>query len=253
MSTTLDLIELDQAVPALSVSSREVALTYRSLLGSSGSTASSFLSCARALESLGMDEEALDAYCRALESDVLCWEAYLGRGEILLGRFVELEDEASTSDLGVRAVADFERALSLVGSGRGDVFRAFVNALLVAGDYRKCAEVVERWFEEGHEEEPDMYSDLLYALGFARLFSGKGDRSIDAFCDMERLRVSVADSLFGRAVCGVVMKNNDLTTGERLALGPQLAGALSILEELGCNCFLDVARALLSTTPVITP
>jgi len=87
----------------------------------------------------------------------------------------------SASDLGARAVGDFERALSLAGSAHGQVFRSFATALLVIGDYARCENLVEAWFGEGHEQEFDARSDLFYMLGFARLFSGYADKGLRRF------------------------------------------------------------------------
>src|SRR5437016_6910923 len=61
--------------------------------------------------------------------------------------------------LGARAVDDFERALSLAGSARGQVFRSFVTALLIVGDHVRCENLVESWFGQGHEQEFDARSD----------------------------------------------------------------------------------------------
>src|ERR1700687_2489565 len=135
MPTDLDLIELERSEPELLMSPGETLSTYKSLVGSRGLTVSGILSYARSFESFGMDEEAVGAYDEALVRDSLCCEAYLGRGEALLRMFVGRDDGGSASDLGRKAVDDFEGGLSLAGSARGQVFRSFVTALLVVGDY----------------------------------------------------------------------------------------------------------------------
>src|SRR5258707_7755753 len=144
MSTVLDLM-MERGEPELPTSPDEILSTYKSLLESRGLTVSDILSYARSFESFGMDEEAVAAYDEALVRDSLCWEAYLGRGEALLGMFVARDDGGSASDFGRRAVDDFERAVSLAGSARGQVFRSFVTALLVIGDYATCENLVESW------------------------------------------------------------------------------------------------------------
>lgn len=244
MTTDLDLIELERSGPELLMSPGETLSTYKSLVASKGLTVSGILSYARSFESFGMDEEAVGAYDEALVRDSLCWEAYLGRGEALLGMFVARDDEGSASDLGSRAVGDFERALSLAGSAHGQVFRSFVTALLVVGDYARCENLVEAWFGQGHEQELNARSDLLYILGFARLFSGYADKGIEAFLEMEKLGRSIEDSLFGRAVCFLVLRKTDLVREIQSRLRTELSEAIRILGESACNGFLDVARVL---------
>src|SRR5713226_3241800 len=143
MSRVLDLI-VERGEPELPISPGETLSAYEALVGSRGLTVSGILSYARSFESFGMDEEAVGAYDEALVRDGHCWEAYLGRGEALLGMFVARDDGGSASDLGARAVGDFERALSLAGSARGQVFRSFAIALLVIGDYARCENLVRR-------------------------------------------------------------------------------------------------------------
>ncbi len=205
---------------------------------------SGILLYARSFESFGVDEEAVGAYDEALVRDSLCWQACLGRGEALLGMFVARDDGGSAIDLGRRSVDDFESALSLAGSGRGQVFRSFVTPLLVVGDYARCENLVEAWFGQGHEQELDARSDLLYVLGFARLFSGHADKGIEAFLQMEKLGRSIEDSLFGRAVCFLVIGKMDLIREIQSQLRAELSLAVRILGESGCNSFLDVARVL---------
>jgi len=243
MSTVLDLI-VERDEPELATSPGETLSTYQSLVGSRGLTVSGILSYARSFESFGMDEEAVGAYDEALVRDAHCWEAYFGRGEALLGMFVARDEGGSASDLGARAVGDFERALSLAGSARGQVFRSFATALLVVGDYARCENLVEAWFGDGHEQEFDARSDLFYMLGFARLFSGYADKGIEAFLEMERLGRSIEDSLFGRAVCFLAIGKVDLVREIQSQLRAELAEAVRILGESGCNSFLDVARVL---------
>lgn len=244
MTTDLDLIELERGEAELPMSPGEMLSTYKSLVASKGLTVSGILSYARSFESFGMDEEAVGAYDETLMRDSLCWLAYMGRGEALLGMFVARDDGGSASDLGRRAVDDFERALSLAGSARGQVFRSFVTALLVVGDYARCENLVEAWFGEGHEQELDARSDLLYVLGFARLFSGHADKGIEAFLQMEKLGRSIEDSLFGRAVCFLVIGKMDLVREIQSQLRAELSQAVRILGESGCNSLLDVARVL---------
>src|SRR5713101_6498435 len=205
MSTVLDLI-VERGEPELATSPGETLSTYQSLVGSRGLTVSGILSYARSFESFGMDEEAVGAYDEALVRDGHCWEAYLGRGEALLGMFVARDDGGSASDLGARAVGDFERALSLAGSARGQVF--------------------------------DARSDLFYMLGFARLFSGYADKGIEAFLEMEKLGSSIEDSLFGRAVCFLAIGKMDLVREIQSQLRAELSEAVRILGESGCNSFL---------------
>ena len=244
MSMDLDLIELERSGPELLMSPGETLSTYKSLVGSRGLTVSGILSYARSFESFGMDEEAVGAYDEALVRDSLCSEAYLGRGEALLGMFVARDDGGSASDLGRKAVDDFERTLSLAGSARGQVFRSFATALLVIGDYARCENLVESWFGQGHELELDARSDLFSVLGFARLFSGFPDKGIEAFLEMEKLGRSIEYSLFGRAVCFLVMRKMDLVREIQSQLRAELSEAVRILGESGCNSFLDVARVL---------
>jgi len=243
MSTVLDLI-VERDEPELATSPGETLSTHQSLVGSRGLTVSGILSYARSFESFGMDEEAVGAYDEALVRDAHCWEAYFGRGEALLGMFVARDEGGSASDLGARAVGDFERALSLAGSARGQVFRSFATALLVVGDYARCENLVEAWFGDGHEQEFDARSDLFYMLGFARLFSGYADKGIEAFLEMEKLGRSIEDSLFGRAVCFLAIGKVDLVREIQSQLRAELAEAVRILGESGCNSFLDVARVL---------
>jgi hypothetical protein len=244
MTTDLDLIELERGEAELPTSPSETLSTYRSLIASKGLTVSGILSYARSFESFGMDEEAVGAYDEALVRDSLCWQAYFGRGEALLGMFVARDDGGSASDLGARATRDFERALSLAGSARAQVFRSFVTAVLVVGDYARCENLVESWFRQGPEEEFDARSDLFYALGFARLFSGHAEKGIEAFLEMEKLGRSVEDSLFGRAVCFLVIRKMDLVREIQCQLRAELSEAVRTLGESGCNSFLDVARVL---------
>src|SRR5258708_37153059 len=122
MSTVLDLM-MERGEPELPMSPDEILSTYKSVIGSRGLTVSGILSYARAFESFGMDEEAVGAYDEALVRDSLCWEAYLRRGEALLGMFVARDEEGSASDLGARVVGDFERAFSLSGSASGRCLR----------------------------------------------------------------------------------------------------------------------------------
>ena len=243
MSSVLDLM-MERGEPELPMSPDEILSTYKSLVGSRGLTVSGILSYARSFESLGMDEEAVGAYGEALVRDDLCWEAYLGRGEALLGMFIARDEGGSASELGARSVEDFERALSLAGTARGQVFRSFVTALLAIGDYARCENAVESWFGQGHEQEFDARSDLFYVLGFAHLFSGHADKGIEAFLEMEKLGRSMDDSLFGRAVCFLVTRNMDRVGEIQYQLGPELSEAVRILSESGCDSFLDVARAL---------
>ena len=242
MTTDLDLIELEGGEAELPMFPSETLSTYKSLVASKGLTVSGILSYARTFESLGMDEEAVRAYDEALVRDSLFLQAYLGRAEALLGMFVARDDGGSAIDLGRRAVDDFERALLLAGSAHGQVFRSFVTALLVVGDYARCENLVEAWFEQGHEQELNARSDLLYVLGFARLFSGHADKGIEAFLQMEKLGRSIEDSLFGRAVCFLVIGKIDLVPA--IQLRAELSQAVRILGESGCNSFLDVARVL---------
>jgi hypothetical protein len=245
MSTVLDLM-MEPGEPELPMCPDEILSTYKSLLDSREVTVSDILSCARSFVSFGMDEQAVGAYDEALMRDGLCWYAYLGRGEVLLGMFVARYYAGSASDLGARAVEDFERALSLAGSARGQVFRSFVTALLIIGDYARCENLVESWFGQGHEQEFDARSDLFYLSGFARLFSGHADKGIAAFLEMEKLGRSIEDSLFGRAVCFLVMRKMDLVREVQAQLRPELSEAVRILSESGCNSFLDVARVLVT-------
>jgi tetratricopeptide (TPR) repeat protein len=244
MSTVLDLMETERGEDELPTSPDEVLSSYKSLVGSRRLTVSDILSYAQSFESFGLAEEAVGAYDEALMRDGLCWQAYLGRGEALLGMYVARDDGGSASDLGARAAGDFERALSLAGSARAHVFRSFATALLVIGDYARCENLVESWFGQGHEQEVDARSDLFYVLGFARLFAGCADKGIEAFLEMEKLGRSIEDSLFGRAVCFLVMRKLDLVREIQSQLGVELSEAIRILGESGCNSFLDVARVL---------
>ncbi|MGH9959987.1 MAG: hypothetical protein ACREBC_23165 [Pyrinomonadaceae bacterium] len=244
MTTDLDLIEPEGGEGELPMSPGETLSTYKSLVASKGLTVSGILSYARTFESFGMDEEAVGAYDEALVRDSLRWQAHLGRAEALLGMFVARDDGGSAIDLGRRAVDNFERALSLAGSARGQVFRSFVTALLVVGDYARCENLVEAWCGQSHEQELNARSDLLYVLGFARLFSGHADKGIEAFLQMEKLGRSIEDSLFGRAVCFLVIGKMDIVPEIQSQLRVELSQAVRILGESGCNSFLDVARVL---------
>src|SRR5437763_405845 len=225
MSSVLDLM-MARGELELPMSPDEILSTYKSLVDSRGLTVSGILSFARSFESFGMDEEAVGAYDEALMRDGLCGDAYLGCGEVLLGMFVARDEAGSASNLGARAVEDFERALSLAGSARGQVFRSLVTALLIIGDHARCENLVESWFGQGHEQEFDARSDLFYVLGFAHLFSGHAEKGIEAFLEMEKLGRSMDDSLFGRAVCFLVMRKMDRVRGIQSQLGPELSEAV---------------------------
>jgi len=243
MSRVLDLM-MEVGEPELPISPDQVLSTYKSLLDARRLTVSDILSYARSFESFGMDQEAVGAYDEALVRDGLCCDAYLGRGDVLLGMFVARDDAGSAADVGASAVEDFERAFSLVGSARGQVFRSFVTSLLVIGDCARCENLIESWLGQGHEQETDARSDLFYLLGFARLFSGQADKGNAAFLEMEKLGRSKEDSLFGRAVCFLVTREIDQVSEIQCQLGRELSEAVDILRESGCKGFLDVARAL---------
>ena len=62
--------------------------------------------------------------------------------------------------------------------------------------------------------------------------------------EMEKLGRSIEDSLFGRAVCFLVLRKMDLVREIQSQLKAELSEAIRILDESGCNSFLDVARVL---------
>src|SRR5882762_875275 len=181
MATVLDLIDFEVEEVEPLICEADLLSHYQSLLSSHRSRAADFLSCAKAFESVGMNDNGIAACDEAIRRDDLFWQAYTFRAELLLSEFVVQDDGGSESSLGLRALNDYERALSLTGNSSIDLVIAFATALAVTGDYARCLKFIEASLQEQHLHELKARSQLLYVLGFASLFSGKREKAISVF------------------------------------------------------------------------
>jgi tetratricopeptide (TPR) repeat protein len=246
MSAMLEVIELERDTDELPLSGTTVSAAYKSLLGSQGAGVAAILSYAGRFEDLGMEESALEAYGEALRRDSLCGEAYRRRGELRLQLGIKYGDDLEKNDFAGQAAQDFEKALFLNGSNHVATFKAWAMALLVAGQSIRCREAVEARLAGLGVEDLVARSDLLYVLGFARLFSGLEDEALVAFGEMERLGRYVEDSVFGQAVVDFSAGRDGSGSGIEVRLGEKLSAVYCLLKECGCRSFLDVARALVA-------
>jgi tetratricopeptide (TPR) repeat protein len=244
MATVLDLIDLEVEEVAPPVCGADLLSYYQSLLSSRRSGAPDFLSCAKAFESVGMNDKGIAACDEAIRRDDLFWQAYTFRAELLLSEFVVRDDLGSESSLGLRALNDYERALSLAGNSSIDLVIAFATALAVTGDYTRCVKFIESSLQQDLVHELKARSQLLYLLGFAFLFSGNDEHAILVFEEVVRLKVAAEDGVFGLAVSRLIMGGTQETAELERQLGPELSATVHDLQTQGCTGFLDVARAV---------
>jgi len=239
----LDLMELESEGVDVDLRGGEVLRHFQTLLSSRRARAADFLSCAQSFESAGLDHEALSACDEAIRRDGLYWEALVFRAELLLGQFIRLDEGGSQREAADRALSDYRRALSFAGTASVDLVRGYAVALLLAGAYRDCAEVVERVLPGYHTLNGEVESDLRYVLGCAYVFLGERDKAAKAFERMKELDADNEYALFGFAIGSLVSGEADPSRCED-GLPAELSASLRRLREQGCGSFLDVARAL---------
>ena len=106
------------------------------------SNSTSLVELARELVDLGETEDALECFGRAITNDRRCWEAYVGRADVVQGLFIMRDEGGSEASLGEWAVADLEMALECVDvENRSLVTRLLTTTYLVSGRYEQAKEL----------------------------------------------------------------------------------------------------------------
>lgn len=245
----LELIESDQDLEAdlVRLYSLDEALSLRaSLLGSAGSSASSFVECGDALRRFGARDEALACYGDGIRQEQGYWPAYLARAEIFFELAVCAEVEEEVVAHGKCAVSDFRMAM-LLSRRSSDVVWRLGSAHLVIGESCEARALAERMIGDSGGTDIKDVVDFLYLLGFAKLFTGDREGAFQTFEELTGTVAGYVEGLFGKVVVW-------LASGELEKAGAGLRGLVEsdrelyqaglLLRETGCGSFLDVARAL---------
>lgn len=249
MFSTLDMIEVDRAA----IESLESTLCeeLRLLVDREAfSEPSSFVELAREFVALGEMQDALNCFGRALGKDKSCWEAYVGRAEVVQGLFIMRDEEGSEGSLGAWACGDLENGLRYVDSkNRSVVFRLLLTSYLLAGRYQEVKDLAGRALGEGLCEpgRPD-HSDLIYSLAFAELLLGNEEEAIGLF---RSLPVEYEAGLFGEGVCQLRRSNNVFGDVVHSRAPERFRASLEFLSMNGLKDYLSVARSLCVPVPEI--
>ncbi len=244
MVSTLDMIEVDRAAVETFESTLRDELRVMVRRGTY-SDAGALLELAREFVALGETEDALDCFGRVLEKDPSCWEAYVGRAEVVLGLYIMRDEAGSEAGLGSWACSDLEKALTAVGSeNRSLVYRLCVTAYLVAGRYEQARELASRALAGGVGEEVPERNDLVYCMAFAELFLNNAKEALKLFRSLPR---SYEAGLFGEVVYELCKGNFDAVRSLRVELSERYLSAVDFLSAGAAGevtNYLDVARSL---------
>jgi hypothetical protein len=240
MISTLDMIEVDRAA----IESFETTLCeeLRLLVDREAfSESSSFVELAGEFVALGEMQDALDCFGRALEKDSSCWEAYVGRAEIVQGLFIMRDEGGSEGSLGSRACADLENGLRCVDSkNRSVVFRLLLISYLLVGRYQEVKDLAIAALGEGLCEAGQDRNDLTYSLAFAEFFLGNEDAASRLFGSLPE---EYEAGLFGQAVCQLRFAMVVGRDAVQIGVPERYRGSFEFLSTNGVNDYLSVARS----------
>ncbi|SRR6266849_3019779 len=243
----LEVIEAERAALGDVVCPDDILRRVAELQIEEGAGADEFISCARRFESFGMANEASRAYTIAIERNGDCGEAYLGRAEIGFGLCLIDENEVDRSRSAGQVIGDFRRALELAKEHSKQAALGVAMTLLLVNRVAECTAWLDEVGAQGSRDRSEQ-TDLLFLVAFCRLFSGDVEEARKSADRIESLQGGNEDSVFIKGACALFSGEQEEAKVCRELLErkeSRLALSLAMLEEQGCETFLNVARAVL--------
>jgi hypothetical protein len=247
----LEVIEAERAALGDVVCPDDILRRVAQLQIEEGAGADEFISCARGFESFGMANEASRAYTIATERNGDCGEAYLGRAEIGFGLCLLDENDGERSKRADQVIEDYRRSFELSKEHFERGALGLAMTLLLVNRVAECSDWLDQMAARGGRNRSEQ-TDLLFLVAFCRLFSGNVEDARKSADRIESLQGGNEDSVFIKGACALFSGEQEEAKVCRELLErkeSRLALSLAMLEEQGCETFLNVARAVLVQFP----